>query len=79
MTRCRGRCSVYCISSSIHALITRPHAAVAREITREVVHIILVAMVGNVALKGMLLDNGETVELMIVKFPSCSDILLSSG
>ena len=79
MTRCRGRCSVHCISSSIHALMNKPHDAVAREMIREVVHIILAAMIGNVALEGVSLENGETVELVIVEFPSCSDILLSSG
>ena len=70
---------MYCISSSIHALMTKPHDAVAREMIREVVHIILAAMIGNVAFKGMSLENGERVELVIVEFPSCSDILLSSG
>ena len=59
--------------------MTKPHDTIAREMTREVVHIILAAMIGNVAFKGMSLENGETVELVIVEFPSCSDILLSSG
>ena len=79
MTCCRGRCLVCFASSSIHALMTKPLDVVVREMIREVVHIILAAMIGNVALEGVSLENGETVELVIVEFPSCSDILLSSG
>ena len=84
MTRCRGRCSVHCISSSIHALITKPHDAVAREMIREVVHIIFVVMTGNdVSRTGRILENGGSVELRdrpaIVKFSSCSDIPVWSG
>ena len=59
--------------------MTKPLDVVVREMIREVVHIILAAVIGNVAFKGMSLENGERVELVIVEFPSCSDILLSSG
>ena len=79
MTCSRGVHLVSAIKSSIHTLIAKHNAAIAREIIRETVHIVLATTAGNFALKGTVLENGEMVESApgcpaVVRFPSCSDI-----